>query len=260
MRTYRPRSPGGTGPDGLQTDRRGRPAPVRTGSADPRRPAAAHRRGSAWPWSPPSPGPSSRRRWKPSMYAAATSATKSASLPKEWNCRPQRGSVPRSICGWRQSGSRRPGTPAGRCRRTRGPARHPQRGQPERLRPRRHGAGGERGAAVLREAMPWVGAHRDRDRVRGGRRQLLQGVGPLRGLAADGRACTLTWLISSSSTTPRVEERATPPSPSIRVPCGPTSMMLVEQQAGLLGQRQPSDEVVGPLARRQPGSSNGAIS
>ena len=46
-------------------------------------------------------GPSSGRTWKPSRYAAATSATKSASLPKLWNCRPQRGSVQRSICGCR---------------------------------------------------------------------------------------------------------------------------------------------------------------
>ena len=65
-------------------------------------------------------------------------------------------------------------------------------------------------------------------------------------------ACTLTWLISLSITTRRVEERATAPSPSIKVPPGPTSMMVVEEQAGLLLKRQPADKIISSFGRGQP--------
>ena len=54
--------------------------------------------------------------------------------------------------------------------------------QPQRLGPGGHGAGSEGCAAVLGEGVPWVGAHRDGDGVRGAGGKLLQSVGPLSGL------------------------------------------------------------------------------
>ena len=76
---------------------------------------------------------------------------------------------------------------------------------------------------------------------------------------ADGRACTLTWLISLSSTTPRVEERATAPSPSIRVPCGPTSMISWKNSPAFSASDSRPTRSSARSAGVSRGSSNGAI-
>ena len=117
----------------------------------------------------------------------------------------------------------------------------PQRGQPERLGPGRHGTGGERGAAVLGERVSWVGAHRDRDRVRCGGRQLLQGVGPLRGLARRRQGVHVDVV-------DQLVQHHTPGGGAGHRPVALHQGALradlddlVEEQPGLLRQRQPSD-------------------
>ena len=76
---------------------------------------------------------------------------------------------------------------------------------------------------------------------------------------ADGSACTLTWLISSSTTSRRVEDRATAPSPSIRLPCGPTSMMSWKKRPTFSASESRVRRSSARAAGSRRGSSNGAI-
>ena len=76
---------------------------------------------------------------------------------------------------------------------------------------------------------------------------------------ADGSACTLTWLINSSTTSRRVEERATAPSPSIRLPCGPTSMMSWKNSPTFSASESRGTRSSARAAGARRGSSNGAI-
>ena len=100
----------------------------------------------------------------------------------------------------------------------------------------------------LGEGMPRVGAHRDRDRMRGGRREFLQGVRPRHGSRVlEGVHVDMVHLLVQD----QLGGRGAGHRP-VALDQGALRADLddlVEHQAGLLGQRQPSDEVFGPFRR-----------
>ena len=238
----RRRRPGGTAPGGPRSARPGRPARVRTGSAGPRRRAAGRRPGSAWPsWPPRSdrgPGRSGtprRTRRRPRRRRRCRCRRCGTAGPSAARCRGR-------SAGAGPTGCRRA---TYSCRATSANSRT-RSGSCRAARPR---GSGQADIAPAVNAAPAFSANEWRGSV-------LTVTGIECGVVAAsacsafdqradsravGSACTLTWLIPRSTTTARVEERATRPSPSISVAARTDLDDVVEEQPDLLGQRQPRD-------------------